>query len=297
MATLSIRGAYTALVTPFTEDGSAIDWCAYEKHVQAQLDGGVSGLVPCGTTGETPTLSSAEQRELIECTVRLAAGRVPVLAGAGSNNTQSSIQSARAALKAGADAVMLVMPYYNKPSQEGMRRHVQLVSEAIDAPIVLYNIPPRCAVELQVDTLLSILEVCPNVVAVKDATQNVNHCQEVLRQAADRVTVMSGDDPLTVPLMSVGAAGVISVTANLYPDRVAAVTADALAGRWDDARKKHFALLPVHRAVFVEPNPQPIKAALALRGRMTAAVRPPMVEASSACREQLRRVINAYEET
>jgi 4-hydroxy-tetrahydrodipicolinate synthase len=295
MATVSIRGAFTALVTPFVSDGSGVDYAAYEAHVKAQIDGGISGLVPCGTTGETPTLSAEEQRQLIERTVKLAAGRVTVLAGTGSNSTQKSIQSSQAALQAGADAVMIVMPYYNKPTQEGLRSHVGLIAEAVDAPIMLYNIPGRSGVELSVETTLRILEQYPNVVAVKDATCNVNYLQDLLARCGDRVTVMSGDDPLTVPMMSVGAKGVVSVTSNLYPTQVADCVGDALAGRWDQARAKHFALLPVHRALFCETSPQPIKAALALQGRMTSAVRPPLVVASESCQNRLRLVMKEYE--
>jgi len=297
MAAIRLEGAFTALVTPFTLDGAAIDWDAYEALVQAQLDGGVSGLVPCGTTGETPTLSEDEQREVVRRTRAVVGDRLPLLVGTGSNDTAKSIKSSQTALKAGADAVMIVMPYYNKPSQAGMRRHVERIAQAVEAPIVLYNIPGRTGVSLHQEALLGILEACPNVIAVKDATGNVSFCQDLLQSAGDRITVMSGDDPLTVPMMSVGARGVISVTSNLYPAEVSAVAADALAGRWETARRKHLALLPVHRALFCEPNPQPIKAALALKGRMNAAVRLPMVEASDACRQRLERVMRDYEGT
>jgi len=295
MAKLELGGAYTALVTPFTEDGSAIDFDAYEKLVESQIAGGISGLVPCGTTGETPTLSDSEQRELVKRTVGAAKGRVPVLVGTGSNSTKKSIDASKAALEAGADAVMIVMPYYNKPSQEGMVRHVELIAKAVDAPIVLYNIPGRSGVELSVASLLRILDSSPGVVGVKDATGNVQSCQRLLSKAGDRVVVMSGDDPLTLPMMSVGARGVISVTSNVYPKQVREVVADATAGRWDEARRKHFALLPVHAAMFIEPNPQPVKAALSLEGRLRATVRRPMIEASKACRSAVAQAMKDYE--
>jgi 4-hydroxy-tetrahydrodipicolinate synthase len=297
MASVAIQGAFTALVTPFVGDGSAVDWDAYEALVKTQVDGGVSGLVPCGTTGEAPTLHDGERRELVERAAKIAAGRIPVVAGTGSNSTSKSIEASHAALRAGADAVMIVMPYYNKPTQEGMRRHVGLIASAVEAPIMLYNIPGRSVVELSAETTLRILDECPNVTAVKDATSNLNYVQELLSRAENRVTVMSGDDPLTLPMMSVGAKGVVSVTCNLYPERVSACVADALAGRWDQARAKHFALLPVHRALFCETSPQPIKAALALKGRMTPALRPPLTAASEACRQQLARVMREYEQT
>ena len=295
MSTFSLRGVYTALVTPFDRDASQIDWAAYEKLVVGQIENGVSGLVPCGTTGETPTLSDAEQREVIQRTAALARGRVPILAGTGTNNTKKSIDLSKAALEAGADAVMIVMPYYSKPSQEGMIRHVEAIAREISAPIVLYNIPGRTAVELGVEPFLRILDTSPNVVAVKDATGNVLHCQELLRRAGDRVTVVSGDDPLTLPLMSVGAKGVISVTSNLYPRQVCDSVDDVLAGRWEAARAKHLRLLPVHRALFLEPNPQPVKAALAMKQLMQSSVRLPLVEASEATRQVLADVMRAFE--
>jgi 4-hydroxy-tetrahydrodipicolinate synthase len=289
------KGAYTALVTPFTPDGSSIDWGAFDALVETQLEGKIAGLVPCGTTGENPTLSDAERRELARRTVALAKGKAAVIVGTGSNSTKKSIEASRAALEAGADGVMLVTPYYNKPSQEGLFQHVELVARAVSCPIVLYNIPARAAAELSVETVLRILDACPNVVALKDASGGVLYCQELLQKAEGRVMVLSGDDPLTVPLMSVGAEGVISVTSNLYPRAVSEVVEDMLAGRFQEARRKSARLYPVHRALFSEPSPQPIKAALALKSRMSASVRLPLVEAGAACRRLLSDVIDAYE--
>jgi 4-hydroxy-tetrahydrodipicolinate synthase len=176
-----------------------------------------------------------------------------------------------------------------------MFHHVELVARAVGAPIVLYNVPGRTGVELGVETMLRILDACPNVVGIKDATGNVMHCQELHRRAGDRVAILCGDDPLTVPMMVVGVRGVISVTANLYPKQVAEVCTDALNGRWEAAKKKHLALLPIHRVLFIEPNPQPTKAALAHKGLMNASVRPPLVPASPACREAVSRAIAEYE--
>ena len=295
MGATRFQGAFTALVTPFIEDGSAIDWPAFDALVQTQLESGVSGLVPCGTTGESPTLSDAEQREVIQRTARLAKGKAIILAGAGSNSTKKVIEYSKAALEAGADGVMIVMPYYNKPSQEGLIRHVELIATAIAAPIVLYNVPARTGVELSVDSMLRILEARENVVGVKDATGNVLWCQDLLRRTGERVSVLSGDDPLTLPMMSVGAKGVISVTSNVYPREVAESVANALGGRWEAARDKHLRLLPVHRALFLEPNPQPTKAALALKGKMRATVRPPLVEASEACRQAVAEAMRIFE--
>src|SRR5258706_8503759 len=270
---LLLQGVYTALVTPFSADGSSIDFEAYERLLSQQLDGGISGLVPCGTTGESPTLSDAEQRELIARAVRFAKGRVPVLAGTGSNNTKKSIEASKAAFEAGADAVMLVVPYYNKPSQEGLFRHVTEIAKAVSGPVVVYNIPGRSIVELSVDTLLRIADACPNVVGVKDASGNAFFIQELMNKARGRIVDLSGDDPLTLPMMAVGAQGVISVTSNLYPRPMSELVADALAGKWADAERKNSLLYPLHRALFVEPNPAPIKAALAMKGLGSESVR------------------------
>jgi 4-hydroxy-tetrahydrodipicolinate synthase len=294
MSAFTPRGTYTALVTPFTSDGTAIDWDAYEKHLGEQAAGGVTGVVPCGTTGETPTLTDSEQALLIQRTVSLARGRMRVLAGTGSNSTKKTIEASRAALEAGAHAVMIVMPYYNKPSQAGLLRHVEAVAEAVDGPIVLYNVPGRTGVDLQVETLGAAAQKCPNVVAIKDASNNVHFCQAVTASDS-RIAVFSGDDALTVPLMSVGAVGVISVTSNVYPKEVTAVVDDMLAGRWDSAKKRHLRLLPVHHAMFWEPNPSPAKAALAARGRMHDSVRAPLYPVSAETRARLVATLDAFE--
>jgi 4-hydroxy-tetrahydrodipicolinate synthase len=293
--TLPLHGVYTALVTPFSADGSSIDFDAYEKLLTQQIEGGVSGLVPCGTTGESPTLSDAEKLELIRRTVSIAKGRVPVLAGTGSNNTKKSIEASKAAFEAGVDGVMLVTPYYNKPSQEGMFRHITEIAKAVSGPVVVYNIPGRSIVDMSVDTLLRVLDACPNVVGIKDASGNSLFVQELMLKARGRIADLSGDDALTLPMMSVGAQGVISVTSNLYPRQVSEVVADVLAGKWTDAQRKNAALYPVHRALFSEPSPAPIKAALAMKGLMQPGVRLPMLEATPACKETLAQVMKAYE--
>lgn len=297
MAEFSLSGAYTALVTPFSPDGSEVDFVAFEKHLEAQVEGGISGLVPCGTTGEVPTLSEAEQRELILRCKKIAKGRAVVLAGTGSNNTKKSIEGAKAAVDAGADAVMIVMPYYSKPTQEGLFQHVCAIAKSVSVPVVLYNIPGRSVVELSVDTSLRVLDACANVVGFKDATGNVLHCQELLLRAKRPISILSGDDALTVPMMSVGATGVISVTSNVYPKQVSDMVSDALAGRLIDAGKKQVALFAVHKAMFSEASPAPAKAALALKGRMNASVRLPIVEATPECRARLSAVMAEYEAT
>jgi 4-hydroxy-tetrahydrodipicolinate synthase len=295
MTGLNLRGALTALVTPLSADGSSIEIGALERLISTQLEAGIGGLVACGTTGETPTLTPEEQREVIKTTVRLAKGKVPVVAGAGNNDTLDSINIARTAVEAGADAVMVVMPYYNKPSQEGMVRHVQAIAGAVDVPVVVYNIPGRTIVDLSVESTLRIADTCKNVVAVKDATGKLDYAMDLLSRAGNRLTLLCGDDPLTVPMMSVGATGVISVTSNVLPGAVQRVTELMSAGDTKAALREHLRLLPVHRSLFIEPNPQPVKAALAARGAMNASVRLPLVEASNDTRDKVLAALDAYE--
>lgn len=296
MAELELSGTLTALATPFTASGAEVDFVSYEKLLADQLAGRVTGLVPCGTTGEAPTLSAGEQREMVSLTVRAARGKAKVVVGTSSNDTKKAIESTRAAFEAGADAAMLAMPYYSKPSQEGLLRHVTLIAQAVPGPLVLYNVPARSSVNLEVETLLRILDLCPNVVALKDASGGVLYCQELLARAKDRITVLCGDDPLTVPMMSVGVRGVISVTSNVYPRAVSEVVEHALAGRWDQARERHASLFPLHRELFSEPSPAPVKAALAHRGLFAnAELRSPLVEASPTCKRRLAELLATYE--
>lgn len=291
MATLHLAGTYTALVTPLSPSGETVDLAALEALVEAQIAAGVSGLVACGTTGEAPTLTEEEQLAVIDCVARRARGRVPVVAGTGSFSTKKSIASSKAALAAGADAVMIVMPYYSKPSQDGLREHVIAIASALDAPVVLYNIPGRSVVDLAVETTERICEAAPNVIGLKDATGNVVRCQELVRRLGNRLTVMCGDDALTLAMMSVGAKGVISVTSNVRPRETSDVTRHASEGAWEQARREHFALLELHGAMFAEPNPAPAKAALALAGAMSPAVRLPLVPASDSLRQRLVGVL------
>lgn len=297
MSRTTFQGTLTAIVTPFTQDGSEVDFVALDALVEAQIAGGVSGLVPCGTTGEAPTLSDEEQIAVIRRVVERTKGRVPVVAGTGSFSTKKTIAASLAAKDAGVDGVMVVMPYYNKPSQDGMRAHVVAVAEKVELPIILYNIPGRSVVDLAVDTTEKICQDAPNVVAMKEATGNVLRCQELLHRLGDRLTVLSGDDGLTVPMMSLGAKGVISVTSNVFPKAVSAVTTAWLEGRVEDARRAHFALLDFHAAFFVEPNPAPAKAALHILGKrgqsfaMSPAVRGPMLAASPALTAKLEALL------
>jgi len=297
MKTISLSGTFTALVTPFVTGGDAVDFSALEALVEAQIEGGVSGLVPCGTTGESPTLTDEEQIAVIKRVVEVNRGRVPVIAGTGSFSTKKTITASKAALHAGADGVMIVMPYYNKPSQDGMREHVLAIAREVSSPIVLYNIPGRSVVDLSAETTAQICDKAPNVVGLKDATGNVLRCQELKKRLGDRLTVLSGDDALTLAFGSVGATGVISVTSNVKPREVSAVTTALLANDYVKARALHFALVELHNVMFIEPNPAPAKAALASLGKMTDVVRLPLVSASPATKQKVADALARVNET
>ncbi len=295
MHDFSLRGALTALVTPFTADGSEIAWADFERLVEEQLKAGIDGLVPCGTTGESPTLGDAEKVSLIAKSAELARGKSLVLGGIGSSDTKKAAQQAKAATSAGAGAVMLVMPAYSRPSQQGLLLHIETVARATPLPVVLYNIPGRTAVNLELDTLEQVLERCENVIGLKDASGNVAYCQAALARVGERLTVLSGDDSLTLPMISVGARGVISVTSNVLPAAVRAAAHAALEGRLVEAREQHLRLLSVHEAMFCTANPGPVKAALARRGLIKGVLRPPLVMPSEAHLSRITAALRAFE--
>ena len=293
---MEFQGTYTALVTPFQADES-IDWRAFDALVESQIEAGITGLVPCGTTGESPTLSDDEQLALVKRTVervRSNGSRVTVIAGTGSNSTRHAIRLSKTAEDAGANAVMVVVPYYNKPTQEGLLRHYSDIASAVRCPVMIYNIPGRSSIDLSADTMVRICDAAPNVLATKEATGNVLRAQELVRRLGDRLSVLCGDDGLTVPMMSIGARGVVSVTSNLLPKAVGDVTRAALAGDFAKARALHMALVPVHEAMFLEANPGPVKAAMAARGMVAATVRSPMVTVAEATQKKLTQVIDEY---
>jgi 4-hydroxy-tetrahydrodipicolinate synthase len=292
---MRIEGTYTALVTPFRDaPGEPIDWDAFDALIDAQIAGGITGLVPCGTTGESPTLSHEEHGKVVERTIARAKGNAQVIAGAGSNSTREAIEMAVHAERAGADAVMVVVPYYNRPTQDGLAAHFVAIAKSVKLPIVVYNIPGRTGTDLAAETLARIAEAAPNVVATKEATGNVLRAQKIVQTMGARMTVLSGDDVLTLPMIAVGARGVISVTSNLLPGDVSRATKLALDGKWDEARRAHLAMLPVHEAMFLEANPSPVKAALAMRGAMKDVVRGPLVVCTPGARKQLGAVLDAY---
>ncbi|HEY8090666.1 MAG TPA: 4-hydroxy-tetrahydrodipicolinate synthase [Polyangiaceae bacterium] len=292
---MKLEGTYTAIVTPFRDvAGEPIDWEAFDAFVDAQVSGGVTGLVPCGTTGESPTLTHEEDALVVERTVARVKGRAQVIAGTGSNSTREAVAASLAAERAGVDAVMVVVPYYNRPTQEGLFRHFVEVARSVRLPVVVYNIPGRTGVDLLPETLARIADAAPNVVATKEATGNVLRAQKIAQTMGARMTVLSGDDALTLPMCAVGARGVISVTSNVLPAEVSRATRLALEGPSDEARRAHLALLPVHEAMFVEASPAPVKAALALRGAIRDVVRSPVVSCTEAGRNAVAAALDAY---
>lgn len=281
-------GALTALVTPFREGRP--DRKSLQQLVEMQIQEGINGLVPCGTTGESVTLTEHEYRDVVKAVVEQARGRVPVVAGAGTNSTRHTIELGRAAREAGADGLLLVAPYYNKPTQQGLYEHFKAVMVEVPMPSILYNIPGRTCVDISPETLKRLAEV-KQIVGVKEATGNVLRSQEMAQAFGDRFTILSGDDSLTLAIMAVGGHGVISVTANLLPRYVADVVRRFREGDLSGARAAHQRLLPVHAAMFVETNPGPIKAALAMRGLIAPEIRLPMVMPSEQSQARIREAL------
>lgn len=279
------KGSLPALVTPFSD--GAVDYAALEAFVEWQIAEGSHGLVPCGTTGESPTLSHDEHKRVVEMTIHVAKGRVPVIAGAGSNNTAEAIDLAKFAEKAGATGLLVVAPYYNKPSQEGLYQHFKAIDAAVGIPIVLYNIPPRSIVDINVDTMKRLYDDCRNIVGVKDATMNLN------RPSLERMTIgsdwlmLSGEDGTALAYMAHGGHGCISVTANVAPKLVSAFQTACLAGDFKAALTLQDRLMPLHRALFLEPNPGGPKYALSKLGRMKNELRLPMVSVSKSVEAEI----------
>ena len=287
------RGTFTALVTPF-RDGS-IDVSAFETLIEAQVAAGIAGIVAIGTTGESPTLSHEEREQVIRLAVTKANKRCVVLAGTGSNSTQHAIADTRLAVKLGVDAALLVAPYYNKPSQEGLFRHFSAIAGATSLPIMLYNIPGRCGVDILPETVERLAKECPNIVSIKEASGSVERVGELRRWLPKAFTILSGDDSLTLPFMAVGAAGVVSVASNLFPSEVCALVRACESNDLKAANKLHRKLLPLFKDLFIEPNPVPVKTALAWRGAISAEVRLPLCEMSEPNQARLRKTLEEFE--
>ena len=291
-AKTSFRGSFTALVTPF-KNGS-LDEKAFRDIVEWQIAEGTNGLVPVGTTGESPTLSHDEHKQVVEWCVDQVDGRVPVIAGSGSNSTAEAVELSRHAEKAGADAVLIVTPYYNKPTQEGLYRHFRAVAESVAIPIITYNIAGRTAVNVETATMARLARDCRNIVGVKEASGSLDQMSQVIAACGPNFTVLSGDDNITLPLMAIGGHGVISVIANIVPRETADMVHAALDGDFKRARELHFRLFPLARAAFLETNPIPIKEAMAMAGMLEPEFRLPMCRMSDANRETLRGILRQY---
>ena len=283
------QGSIVALVTPFR--GGKVDEAKLKELVEMHVAQGTDGIVPCGTTGESPTLSHDEHRRVVEIVVQAARKRLHVIAGTGSNATSEAIELTTHAKKAGAAGALVVNPYYNKPTQEGLYRHFRAVADAVDIPILAYNIASRTAINVETDTLVRLVKDCPNIVGVKEASGSLDQMTQVILACGPDFSVLSGDDNLTLPLMSVGGRGVISVIANFVPRETAEMTHAALAGDWKLARELHLKLFPLARAAFMETNPIPVKEAMGMMGMLEPEFRLPMCPMGAANRERLRAIL------
>ena len=281
-------GSLVALVTPFKN--GAFDEPAYRELIEFQIANGTHGIVPCGTTGESATLSHEEHERVVALTVEIVNRRVPVIAGTGSNATDEAIAFTAHAKRVGADGALLITPYYNKPSQEGLYQHYAAVAKAVDLPLILYNIPGRTSVNMTPATIARTAKL-DNVVGIKEGSGSLGQVSDIIHQCGEACTVLSGDDSLTLPMMALGAKGVITVTANVAPNDMAALVNAALAGNFADARASHFKLASLFNALFYETNPVPVKEALAMMNKIDPELRLPLAPLSSDNRERLRHVM------
>ena len=285
------RGTFTALVTPFADN--AVDEAAFQRLIENQITGGVTGIVPVGTTGESPTLTHQEHLRVIELAVQFAAGRCAVIAGTGSNSTAEAIEMTVEASNIGADGALLVAPYYNKPSQEGLYLHFKALADSCDLPLVLYSIPGRCGVAIEASTVGRLASDCPTIVGIKEAGGDVNRVSALRAQVPETFDILSGDDGLTLPFMAAGAHGVISVASNLIPGEVANLVSTYGYGDTAKALEIHERLYQLFKDLFIEPNPVPIKTALAWAGQMNADVRLPLCGMTESNAERLRNTLES----
>jgi 4-hydroxy-tetrahydrodipicolinate synthase len=285
-----LRGCATALVTPFTSDG-ALDEAALTRLIEYQLSNGVRLLVPCGTTGESATMTEEEDQRVISRAIELARGRAKVIAGTGSNSTAVAIENSKIAQRLGADAVLVVAPFYNKPTQHGLYAHFRAIAEAVDLPIVIYNVPGRTSCNIAAETTLKLARDCENIVAVKEASGNLSQIMEILRGRPEGFYVLSGDDAITFALIALGGDGLISVASNQAPESLSRMVDLALAGNWDEARELHYRLLPLMETNFIESSPGPVKAGLAMMNLIGENYRLPLVPIQESSRARLRAVM------
>ena len=282
-----LEGAFTALITPFKDSG-AIDEEGLRRNVDFQIEKGITGLVPCGTTGESATLTHAEHKKVVEIVIDEANGRVPVIAGTGSNSTAEAIDLTKHAFEAGADYCLLISPYYNKPTQKGVIAHFRAVAAESEGGIILYNVPSRTSLNLEADTVIRLAEV-DNIVGIKEASGNLEQIMRIIRDAGQKLTVLSGDDIMTYPILALGGKGVISVASNIVPDMVQKMVDDFLKGRMEESRKAHYRLLDLYKHLFLETNPGPIKEMMNLASMPAGPLRLPLVSCEEKNVEILRR--------
>ena len=286
-----LQGAITALVTPF-KDGK-LDETAYRELIEFQLKGGINGIVPCGTTGESATLSHEEHKRVVEACVDQVKKRVPVVAGTGSNNTAEALELTRHAQIAGADYALLITPYYNKPTQEGLYQHFKTIADNTSIPMVVYNVPTRTSVNLLPETVARLASH-PNIVAIKEATGDLKQCAKIVELCGDKITLISGDDFTVLPLLAIGGMGVISVVSNVAPQDMAGMCAAFFKGDLKTAQQLHYKMWPLMEAMFYETNPTPAKTALKMMGKITGEVRQPLCPMSPANEDKLRQVLKKY---
>lgn len=285
------KGAITAIITPFNTDGS-LDEESLRSLVDFQVKNKIDGIVPCGTTGESPALNHQETLDVIKIVIDAAKGKAPVIAGTGANSTEKAVELTKEAADAGANASLQVCPYYNKPTQEGLYRHFSAIAKAVDIPLIIYNIQGRTGVNMETSTLLRLAKEHSNIVGVKEASSNIAQMMDVINELPKNFAVLSGDDNLTLPLMALGGKGVISVASNIIPKEVHELCEYALNGDFEKAKEIHYRLLSLFKGIFIETNPIPIKAALAMKGMLKEAYRLPMCEMKSENKEKLRQILN-----
>lgn len=276
MAKHKFEGTITAIVTPFKKDLN-IDFEKFKKLIEFQIENGVDGIVVCGSTGESATLSAKEKISLILTAIETVNGRIKVIAGTGTNNTAESIDMTTLAKEHGADGVLIVAPYYNKPTQEGLYNHYRAIADSNDIPVIIYNVPSRAVVNIHPEIQLKLAEDCPNIVATKEASGNLEQMSEIIRNAPEKFVLLSGDDALTLPIISIGGRGVVSVISNYAPKKFSEMVNYALKGKFNEARKIHYELFELMKLNFIEPNPIPVKAALSKIGLLDSYLRLPLM--------------------
>ena len=287
-----IHGSIVAIVTPF-KDG-AVDYGKLEELIEFHIENGTHGIVPVGTTGESPTLSHSEHEEVIKFTVEAVRGRIPVIAGTGSNSTEEALRLTKFAEQAGADAALVVTPYYNKPTQEGIYRHFRTIADKTSVPLVLYNVPGRTVVNIEPETVERLFYECENIIGIKEASGSLEQASRILFLCGEDLILLSGDDAVNYPLLTIGGKGFISVTANIAPADVSEMYNSFARGDIGKAKELHYRLLPLSRVLFVESNPIPVKAALAVMGKISPEIRPPLYELSGKTLKRLKSELNKY---